>query len=572
MIGFRPGRNMQRGRRARTRLGEWARRRDRGQAIILVTFVFIALALLTGLVVDGGTVLARYAQLRRSVDAAAVQASNQFREFRPLYSTSGGDMYHAATQVVEAQGLDSSSIRVYACTGSGPSVQVGPDTAPIPPEATGQLCTTPPRKLVRVDGQVIVGLPFLSLVGWRNVTVKATSVAEAAGIDLTLVLDRSSSMSNDTSGSTDPVACAATRSCKPFEDVRTNAMTLVNKLYFPYDRVVLIEFDRLARVYNPTANEFQPFASIDVRNTNLLVSDRATAINALNNPTNDTRLFIIDQCVTLHGCTTNNMPGVDYPANTNTGGALRAATTVLAVQARLRGAVWMMLLLSDGAPNATDAYGGYANGFCPPSTWSYGGVYTVPGYGNGRPADAPYAYPYCRRLNVAAGSGTTPDSDSSYAQIKRVCIYTDTSKCAPSATINRDTDSSGYQDKYDATDYARDQADYMAGNGIVAFVIGLGSEVSGASGNQSTRLYITAPGSPSNYSREPNAGERLLRYVADVGTQPNLWQCHSNYWVGGTTEVSAAEHCGNYWFAASGSSLQPIFDAIANRIFTRIAQ
>ena len=227
------------------------------------------------------------------------------------------------------------------------------------------------------------------------------------------------------------------------------------------------------------------------------------------------------------------MPGVDYPANTNTGGALRAATTVLAVQGRLRGGVWMMLLLSDGTPNATDPQGGFPNGFCPPSTWSYGGVYTVPGYGNSRPADAPYAYPYCRRLNVAAGSGTTPDSDLSYTQISRACIYTDTTKCAPGTTISRCTDPSGYQYKYDAVDYARDQADYMATNGIVAFVIGLGSEVSGASLNQSTRLYITAPGSPSNYSREPNAGERLLRYVADVGTQPNLWQCRSNYWAGG---------------------------------------
>jgi hypothetical protein len=172
---------------------------------------------------------------------------------------------------------------------------------------------------------------------------------------------------------------------------------------------------------------------------------------------------------------------------------------------------------------------------------------------------------------VAAGSGTTPDSDLPYAQISRACIYTDTSKCSQGTTINRVTDPSGYQYKYDAVDYARDQADYMASNGIVAFVIGLGTEVAGNSLNQSTRLYITAPGG-SNYSREPNAGERLLRYVADVGTQPNLWQCRSNYWAAGTTEMPTTEHCGNYWFSATGAGLQAIFDAIANRIFTRIAQ
>jgi hypothetical protein len=560
-------------------MDKWIRQSNRGQAIILVTLVFIALILFTGLVVDGGTVLARYAQLRRAVDAAAVQASNQFREFRPLYSPSGSDMYHAATQVVESQGLSASAIQVYACTGPGFTVESGPSGLPIPPDAPGQLCTTPPRKLVRVDGELDVGLSFLSVIGWRQVTVYATSVAEAAGLDLTLVLDRSNSMSNDTPapGSTDATVCGPARNCKPFEDVRTNAMNLVNKLYFPYDRVILIEFDRLARVYNPAANEFQPFASIDVRNTDLLVTDKDTAINALNNPTNDNRLFIIDQCLKSHGCTDNNMPGLDYQANTNTGGALRAATTVLAVQGRLRGAVWMILLLSDGAPNATDGYGGYLSGFCPPSTWPHTGVYTVAGYGNGRPGVAPYAYPDCRRLNVSPVAGCGVDSPLAYSQISRVCIYTDTSTCAPGTTINRNNDPPGYQDKYDATDYARDQADYMASNGIVAFVIGLGNDVAQSDQNQSTRLYDSPCGyfdATRNPSREPNAGERLLRYVADVGTQPNTWQCHSDYWEprADDEEIPATEHCGNYWFAASGSSLQPIFDAIANRIFTRIAQ
>ena len=50
----------------------------------------------------------------------------------------------------------------------------------------------------------------------------ATSVAEAAGIDLALVLDRSNSMSNDTPApeSTDATMCGPRRTCIPFEDVR----------------------------------------------------------------------------------------------------------------------------------------------------------------------------------------------------------------------------------------------------------------------------------------------------------------------------------------------------------------
>jgi hypothetical protein len=38
--------------------------------------------------------------------------------------------------------------------------------------------------------------PFLSVVGWRFVTLRVTSVGEAASIDVALVLDRSSSMAN----------------------------------------------------------------------------------------------------------------------------------------------------------------------------------------------------------------------------------------------------------------------------------------------------------------------------------------------------------------------------------------
>jgi hypothetical protein len=46
---------MKRERRSKAHRVEWARHSNRGQAIILVVFVFIALALFTGLVVDGGT-------------------------------------------------------------------------------------------------------------------------------------------------------------------------------------------------------------------------------------------------------------------------------------------------------------------------------------------------------------------------------------------------------------------------------------------------------------------------------------------------------------------------------------
>src|SRR5512136_2079893 len=110
----------------------------KGQVIILLALVFIALIAFMGIVIDGGVVLTRYAQLRRTVDAAAVQASNQFREFRPVYApgNSDGDMYRSVIQVAAAQGFvvtgpgANSTFYVYACTGPGPSIVSGPPQSP----------------------------------------------------------------------------------------------------------------------------------------------------------------------------------------------------------------------------------------------------------------------------------------------------------------------------------------------------------------------------------------------------------------------------------------------------------
>jgi hypothetical protein len=232
----------------------------------------------------------------------------------------------------------------------------------------------------------------------------------------------------------------------------------------------------------------------------------------------------------------------------------------LAVKGRLRGALWMMLLLTDGAPNATDTDWGenFTSGFCPPQTWPPGppiaanGPYTIPGYVGTHFGIAPYANSLCLRINYQPGVGDLP-----YNQIQRACIFTDTTTCGPGTTIH---DTNGLLFKYDAVDFARDMADYMSNNGIVAFVIGLGPQVSDA--NNTSMVDGTKP-------RDPNAGERLLRYIADVGTQPNTWQCRSNYWDN-PPEYPTKQQCGNYWYASTGSGLQAIFDAIANRIFTRI--
>lgn len=121
---------------------------------------------------------------------------------------------------------------------------------------------------------------------------------------------------------------------------------------------------------------------------------------------------------------------------------------------------------------------------------------------------------------------------------------------------------------YDADDYARDMADYVAcaplnpapgcaneGQGAVIFAIGLGDEVI----NNYAGLY------PEETNGIPY-GANLLRYVAGVGIDgdphPSTDPCLG--------ESDYTEWCGNYYFSPGGNELYKVFEDIASRIFTRL--
>ena len=111
--------------------------KSKGQAIVLVALLFIALIAFTGLVVDVASVLTRYSQLRRALDAAGIQAANQFREARPLYDTSGGDLFSAVKQIMAVQGFSQpeTRIRIFACNNPGASILASRDnSSPGPPD------------------------------------------------------------------------------------------------------------------------------------------------------------------------------------------------------------------------------------------------------------------------------------------------------------------------------------------------------------------------------------------------------------------------------------------------------
>jgi hypothetical protein len=69
---------------------------------------------------------------------------------------------------------------------------------------------------------------------------------------------------------------------------------------------------------------------------------------------------------------------------------------------------------------------------------------------------------------------------------------------------------------------------------------------------------------------QPDAGEQLLRYIANVGNDGNPDPAPSSDPCAGPPPYAIGTSCGNYYYAPEGADLQKVFEAIASRIFTRI--
>lgn len=380
------------------------RKQERGQALVLVAVSFVVLLAFIGLVVDVGQVFINYAHLRRAVDSASLSAAAQFREFRTITQ-----MTQAANEFLRLNGIDDATATVEIC----------PPTA-TPPFSDPVLCTAPwRRKLVRVRADSEVQLSFLTLVGIHKVPISAEAIGEAASLDVIMVLDTSQSMAYESDpGKDDPTLCNP--NCQPFVQVRQAAANFVENLYFPYDRVAIVQFDQGASIVQP------------------LTDQKANALAAINglvlpgkfpNPPCD---FSIPDQLNNSGC-----------ANTNIGGGLLRASAALTDPNYVRAdSLWVVVLLTDGAANRTDPMPGFPNGYCPSSTWIQSGCFEncgQPGY--------PDCYcPICRDID---GTSTRHDFDTE-------------------------------PHLYDAEDYARDRADELAdlsSRDMIIFTIGLGDQV-----------------------------------------------------------------------------------------------
>jgi hypothetical protein len=517
------------------------KRSERGQAIVLIIFAFVGLVAMVGLVTDTGLVLIEYGKLKRSVDAAAIAAAQEYRpdpDAIPDPATGIKDlniamMTNAAENMLRLNQTENvSNITVATCE----------DAADVRPT----LCNPNPesdpvnnRKLVEVTANAEVPLAFLKVLGIRSVTLSASAVGEAATIDLVLIIDTSGSMAYETDGNPsrssgdDPSVCNAADNCEPMRRIKDVAGEFVESLiYFGYDRVSVIAMTGQTPGADRDPVEVLPltFSRDGILNSidNLKVFQPNPCSgdpNDLDTPGECLRYnngnFEAAVCQIYENHADPNQPvGIQALADpsscptSNIGGTLFLAEQALSGSGDPNNqrpeALWVVVLLAGGPANATDGNDEYPFGYCPANTWFLGQDGTMgtdwcrdkfPKTSR-HPADAPLV------------SYTNPFSGQ-------------TIQISP----------------YDAEDFAMDKADNLAamktGSGVTIYTIGLGEQIK-----------------KQPVDTEPAPAEFLLEYIALTA---------------GNTLNPDINH-GNYFFAPTSQTLRNIFDIIARNIATKISQ
>jgi hypothetical protein len=400
-------------------------------------------------------------------------------------------------------------------------------------------------------------------------------------------------------------------------------------LYPGFDRVAVVGFDFLPRVYIPltttlgaratgTTNSTGVYAAID----SLLLKDDAAAPTGYGrfNPYNV-------NCLSGTYGTNRNCTDAAYRANPTysnlsncAGCGLRVAGNLLKTSGRPE-ALWVIILVSDGWTNVSDipdAQAGrsgfsvesvgptfnYVNGFCPGQVGTTAGtvgsrLFTLPiclqgnmdingnGVIDGGTVVSP-ALPTRFGINWA----TQPLSEvetwnpnvrfcgpyhASQAQCPPGAIFVGTNAFTTTAVVSPPV---GVVTPYYYTplDYARDMADQAAltANCVgdrAANCNGGGWPPNGQRYNQNEPLigspivmYAVGLG-PQVINVPDESGEKLLRYIARVGDDGD--RDSPNEPCRGAPSTTS---CGNYYFAPDPRALTPIFESIAERIYTRLTR
>lgn len=499
------------------------RSHSRGQALILIALAFVGLAAFIGLTVDAGILFTQVGHLRRGVDSAALASANQFRQ-----GTTVSELEDVALEFLTLNGLPNASAEVYVCdfgnpTAGNPNPNHDVNLCPPDSNSDGVYNDSPPRKFVRVVGYLPIQFTFLRVVGWNGVTLSSEAISEAASLDIVLVVDTSESMAYDAAcddaakdgGQDDDAAiesppdgvaddcggsqvgaysedflrdaanCNPLDECHPFEEVRAAANFLATRLNFPYDRMSVVTFDQTS--------------------SNRLQLDAGTSVGAVQAIINGLTIYDFTSCPGYPpdptGCTSTNISDGLIDAGNELGSRGRQE------------AVWIVILLTDGVPNA--------------ATSGPGPIWVCPGSA-GNPT---WVEPFCRDDEFEVGPGSYgTDAEDKAVEAALFVGCPDSLSPQPAGCPS-------------------------PGQASLIFTIGLGDQVT-----QSTTCDPVAyPG-----GCEPDAGEKLLRFIAGVGEDGDP---ATNPECAG---VPTGQSCGNYYFSPTGANLLPVFEAIADRIFTRI--
>jgi hypothetical protein len=440
--------------------------------------------------------------------------------------------------------------------------------------------------------------------------------------------------------------------CEPFKQVKDAARNFIQRLDFIRgDRVSIVTFNRNADVIFPNNDSSQP-PMITSEEDAIRTLD--TFVGVFENPVGKRSGCLADdraaedvankegEAVTSVDLDNNLRPrsyeSIAQCTETNIGDGIRRANEALTnVDTIRRDAVWVAIILSDGAANASLSlapdkvvngmqageqafYGDF--GFCPWYTFCYARDPSDPLHGwawKDFPDDAtgdgliqhteivnfwyneepwvshpssPDTFPRASYDECLTSRSGVPQSiiDSSDwcndgdSKTRHFCLEWDNDpnlNGIPSG--DPECNEAG---RYDADDYARDMADWaglirlapnIPGNFIAMFSIGFG-EMAGTSTAAPLLRYIADAGDNGVIDRNleqdwrehktalfygPN-GDQNGGYPSSYGPEDPCY--------GQEYDDDPTKWCGQYYYANTLAELDAVFEAIAGRLFTRIAR
>ncbi|MGC1376033.1 MAG: VWA domain-containing protein [Anaerolineales bacterium] len=519
---------------------------EKGNALALFGLAIASVTIIVGMVV--APIRNAYItpdNLQHGADAAARAASAEFKRNYVMAT-----MVTAAQNALDSYNIQPQSWAVETCdsvAADNPGLLPAVDhlAALIAIEHANhpgkEVCTDPMRKLVRVSVTAAVepdGLPA---------TVEV--LAEAASVDLVLAIDTSESMtygwpSNPTSGDArNPVICNAADptgvdgmpgNCFPFQDVKLAAQLLLNNMYFPYDRVSVVTFDKSAVMQLPLSSDYDTVSNA-IRGLQVYEGNNNCPYTRADRPgdpstypalSDSDGYGIINPCRLFSGGSPDTYIGLDCPlfyGPTPLEDASQCTTTNIADGVALSGSILtgarpgalpVLVLLSDGAANA--AHNQVGGQICPSDYNSY-----------------TWTGALCR------------DDDA----LLRHCSLVSDTDCT-NATYPRGYPPYPYntinvvdQTHYDADDRARDMFDIVSRNSALVFTVGMGDARKTDNGWDSN----SPPVAP---------GETLLKYGAfgttyDMSHDPNA-------------------RIGQYYYGSDAASLSNAFLAVSNQLNTNL--